>query len=365
MSKVSKKHDNKIGHVSKKEKSHSSKASKISTKISVKKPVVEIKPELKQDHKQEKPKLNLFKLNNYVLVGIAVLAIVFLSIVLIKQYGFFGKTVAATVNGESISIKDLEAEYQLYLKFVPNGYQKDFTKKMMLSYMIDEAILMQTAKKAGMVVDDVELEQYIDEMVKASAIPMTKQEFIKQIESNNLSYPKVRELLYRKQFLIQKYLNFTILSKIEVSESEIVQYYNQNYVLSNVSIETLRPVIRQALYTKMQYDMYKELMQKLKSEAVVKNNVYADLTDLTRCMAKKGIVVYGLADDPKMKMQKQELGDAFSYLSYIECKDPSSGTLKEECKGILTYPTWKINGVFSVGFRSADSLSSATGCKLY
>lgn len=317
----------------------------------------------KQDH--AKPRLNVFKVNNYVLVGIAVLAILFLSIVLFKQYGFFGKTVAATVNGESITIKDLEAEYQLYLKFVPSGYQQDFTKKMMLGYMIDESILMQNAKKAGMVVDDVELEQYIDEMIKASSIPMTKQEFIKQIESNNLSYPKVRELLYRKQFLIQKYLNLTILSKIDISESEIVQYYNQNYITSNLSIETLRPVIKQALYTKKQYDMYKELMQKLKSEAVVKNNIYADLSDLTRCMAKKGVVVYGLSDDTRMKTQKQELGDAFSYLSYIECKDPSSGLLKEECKGILTYPTWKIDGVLTVGFRSADSLSVATGCKLY
>lgn len=326
---------------------------------------LEITSKEETSHSRKKIRLSVFKLNNYLLIGIAIIAIILLTLVLIKQYSLFKRTSAVYVNGESISLSDLEEEYKIYLKFISPGEENRFTKKMMLSFMIDETLLMQEAKKNGITVSDLELEKYIDDVIATSLIPITKDDFINQIEANNISYNSIKNLLYKKQYVIQKYLDDAILSKIVINDDELISYFNEVYASTEQDFESLKPAINEELYVRKQYTMYSNLINDLKNTAVIRDNIYSDLSTLTRCLSKHGIVMYGSNEDSDTILQKQELGDAFLYINYIDCKDPSSGTLKEECSGMRVFPIWELNGVFTVGFRSADYLAEISGCSIY
>ena len=88
---------------------------------------------------------------------------------------------------------------------------------------------------------------------------------------------------------------------------------------------------------------------------------------LAQCLSKKGVAMYGAYWCPHCKDQKDEFGDAFKDVKYVECaipgKPPSVQT--EACKSmqIKRYPTW----VFPDGERveavlPLDQLAQKAGC---
>lgn len=82
----------------------------------------------------------------------------------------------------------------------------------------------------------------------------------------------------------------------------------------------------------------------------------------TKCLADKGIVMYGADWCPHCQNEKKAFGDSFQFVSYVECpKDPN------RClsAGIAGYPTWILpDGKKLVGEQGPKKLSEASGCPL-
>jgi len=163
------------------------------------------------------------KNNNYVIL--AVIGIVILCAIGTIWYFNINKDLpkdtAATVNGESITIQNINEQYDR----VPKEYKQIITKEMLLNQSINELLLLQEAKKEGISITAEKLSEVMDNLIAQSGIP--KEDFDKTLEEQNLT----REFLedyYKKQLTMNDLLNKTVLSKIIVSTSEIKEYYENN-----------------------------------------------------------------------------------------------------------------------------------------
>ena len=87
-----------------------------------------------------------------------------------------------------------------------------------------------------------------------------------------------------------------------------------------------------------------------------------------QCLTDKGAKMYGAYWCPHCQDQKEQFGDSFGKVTYIECATPGNpNVMTKECKdaGIEGYPTW----VFSDGSRVSgqqtfETLSQKSGCPL-
>jgi hypothetical protein len=86
------------------------------------------------------------------------------------------------------------------------------------------------------------------------------------------------------------------------------------------------------------------------------------LDGFARCLASKGVVMYGAYWCPHCQNQKAEFGSSFKYANYVECTQEVS---KCEANGIKGYPTWTWPGGTRLeGEQKLETLSSASQCLL-
>lgn len=83
--------------------------------------------------------------------------------------------------------------------------------------------------------------------------------------------------------------------------------------------------------------------------------------DFAKCLAEKGVTMYGTKFCGACKRQKEMFGSSFQYVSYVECTEQLQ--LCSE-KSIDAVPTWIIDGELYVGVKSLESLSSLSDCEL-
>src|SRR3989344_3908865 len=75
--------------------------------------------------------------------------------------------------------------------------------------------------------------------------------------------------------------------------------------------------------------------------------------NFAKCLAEKGVVMYGAMDWCKYtQAQKAMFGKSFKYINYHEYQD---------LEDIKKTPTWVINGKWYENVQSFDALSAATG----
>jgi hypothetical protein len=82
---------------------------------------------------------------------------------------------------------------------------------------------------------------------------------------------------------------------------------------------------------------------------------------LAKCLTKKGVVMYGTEWCTHCQEQKREFGDAFRYVSFVNCD-----TNADACKlvGVDSYPTWIFSdGSNASGLQPLDLLAQRTGCE--
>jgi len=142
---------------------------------------------------------------------------------------------AATVNGVKILMTDLEAimamsmgggmgsKHQGGVPEMDEAAKNDLRAKM-LSQMIDGEILYQESLKFP--VEDLDAKadaQYADILKRYEK----EEDFIKEIESNNLTVDKVI-LNIKKNISIQNYVESEVMSKIEISEDALKKHYDDN-----------------------------------------------------------------------------------------------------------------------------------------
>jgi peptidyl-prolyl cis-trans isomerase SurA len=130
----------------------------------------------------------------------------------------------AIVNGKPILRADVETRYQDTLgqsNQHPSREQADIIRLNVVRDLIDEEILMQRAAKLNLVATDEEVETKINEF-KA---PFTQEEFNKRLQDRHLTLDDLKREIRRGK-TEEKLFNKEINSKINITDTDIANYYN-------------------------------------------------------------------------------------------------------------------------------------------
>jgi peptidyl-prolyl cis-trans isomerase SurA len=136
-----------------------------------------------------------------------------------------GADVMATVNGKPI----LRAEVEKYYKNKvgnspqPSQIQADSLKLNILRQLIDDEIMQQRAAKLKLVATDDEVDAKLNEY-KA---PYTQEQFDARLKEQGITLDDFKRDI-RRQLTNEKLLNKEINSKINVTDTDITDYYNQH-----------------------------------------------------------------------------------------------------------------------------------------
>lgn len=137
-----------------------------------------------------------------------------------------GNDVVASVNGKKLMRTDLDRYYKQQLAGAsqqPEGAQVDSLRLNILKSMISDEILLQRAEKLGLLASDEEVDGKINEF-KA---PNTEEGFQRWLKDQNLTLDELKHEIRRK-LTIEKVYNKEITSKINVTDADITNYYNQH-----------------------------------------------------------------------------------------------------------------------------------------
>ncbi len=134
--------------------------------------------------------------------------------------------VMAKVNGEKISRSDVDKYYQNSIAGSPQqptGEQATSLRLNILKTLIEEEILMQRARKLGLLATDEEVEAKFAEF-KA---PFTQEEFQARLKERNISADDFKRDI-RRGLTTDKLINKEINSKITITDGDITNYYNEH-----------------------------------------------------------------------------------------------------------------------------------------
>lgn len=137
-----------------------------------------------------------------------------------------GEDVMATVNGRKITRGEVQKYYDNQVAQSPqkpSAEQADTLRLNILRELIDNEILMQRAEKLGLLATDEEVNAKLAE-IKA---PYTQEEFNKRLQERDLTLDDFKRDL-RRSLTIDKVLNKEVTSKINITDQDITDYYNQH-----------------------------------------------------------------------------------------------------------------------------------------
>jgi|CZKE01.1.fsa_nt_gi peptidyl-prolyl cis-trans isomerase SurA len=141
--------------------------------------------------------------------------------------------VAAKVNGYAITDAELEKIYQTQYPQPVEGSNEDLvnTQKMdVLGSLITNEIMLQKAEKLGLAAVDADVEA---EFTKMKA-PYTEEEFRKQLAERKLTEADLKSQLHR-QLTVDKLVNKEIASHINITDADVVNFYNANKASFNLA----------------------------------------------------------------------------------------------------------------------------------
>ncbi|MGC2109794.1 MAG: SurA N-terminal domain-containing protein [Candidatus Korobacteraceae bacterium] len=163
-------------------------------------------------------------------VGLVMAATTFTAALLLVSLGCSGKQegadVMATVNGRKITRTEVQKYYDnstAEAQQKPSLEQADTLRLNILRELIDDEILMQRAEKLGLLATDEEVNAKLAE-IKA---PYTQEEFNKRLKDRQITLDDFKHDL-RRSLTIDKVLNREVTSKINISDEDITNYYNQH-----------------------------------------------------------------------------------------------------------------------------------------
>jgi parvulin-like peptidyl-prolyl isomerase len=150
------------------------------------------------------------------LIALAGIIVLLLIITFIK-----GQDVAATVNGQTITNKYIDEQYER----IPTAYKTQITRDVVLQQAINEELLLQEAAKKGISVTDEEVESAINASITQSGLD--EESFRQRLAEQNLDMNDLRDL-YRKQLTINKLIEQEVISTINISDDVLRAYYEEN-----------------------------------------------------------------------------------------------------------------------------------------
>lgn len=172
-----------------------------------------------KDTKKKKPKKmkkRTIKKISAIIVLVAILAVVlYFAFETLKP-----EQSIAIVNDEIITKQGFEQKYAQ----LPDQYKLFITKDAFLDQIINVKLLLQEAQEQAIVVSEDEIETEINNIKRQAPTEEAFQQLLKQ---RNIKLSELKEQV-SEQLTINKLLNETVLSKIEIRDSKIEDYYNAN-----------------------------------------------------------------------------------------------------------------------------------------
>ncbi len=137
-----------------------------------------------------------------------------------------GDDVAAIVDGHKIYRAELESYYQNQIagsQQQPTGEQAVSLHLNILGALIQDQILMHRAEKLGLLATDDEVDRKLNEF-KA---PYTSEQFDARLREKKMTLDEFKRDI-RRSITMDKVTNKEVNSKVNVSDQDIVDYYNSH-----------------------------------------------------------------------------------------------------------------------------------------
>ena len=133
---------------------------------------------------------------------------------------------AATVDGHKIYNADLDKYFENQTAGSdqhPTGEQATTLRLNILRELIDNEILMRRAEKLGLLATDDEVERKLNEIKS----PFTQEQFNARLTEKKISMEDFKRDI-RRSLTVDKVMNKEVTSKINVSDQDITNYYNEH-----------------------------------------------------------------------------------------------------------------------------------------
>ena len=141
--------------------------------------------------------------------------------------------VAATVNGQRIYLSEVEE----YFTRIPEPLRAELTKRVVLDQIITQEVLVQDAQRKRITVTERELDALVSEAISRSG--WTPDQFNQVLTAQGMTMRDLKDL-YRVSVLIEKLINHSVLSGVEVTDEEIEEFYNANQDMFRVATDQVR-----------------------------------------------------------------------------------------------------------------------------
>ncbi|SLM32399.1 PpiD2 [Desulfamplus magnetovallimortis] len=141
--------------------------------------------------------------------------------------------IVAIVNNDVITLLELNSALRPYMDQIESaGYDSEKKEKMayqlrqdMLNRMIERKMTDQEVKRLQLTVSDKEVDNAIERLKQAQF--MTQEELEKALLHDGLTYEDYREKI-REEILRPKLINFSVKSKVVVTDTDIKNYYDSH-----------------------------------------------------------------------------------------------------------------------------------------
>ena len=133
--------------------------------------------------------------------------------------------IAAVVNDDIITTYQLDQALHKHLDTqvqTPSPTQLDTVRSELLSRLIEETLVKQRIATLKLTVSEEEIETAILDVQKQNKL--TREDLEKAVKNQDLSFTAYRENL-RQQILRYKLISADVRSKVDITEQEIVEYY--------------------------------------------------------------------------------------------------------------------------------------------
>jgi peptidyl-prolyl cis-trans isomerase SurA len=214
--------------------------------------------------------------------------------------------VMATVNGKDILRSDLDKAYNNYKATQgeapqePSSEQANIVRLNLLGQLITNEILDQRAAKLNLTATDEDVNTKLTEY-KA---PYTQEEFDKRLKQQNITLDDLKQQI-RRQLTLTKLVNKEIESKINITDADITNYYNQHKSEFNV-IEPQYHLARIVVYSG-QSQPSGNLQNKAVSDADARKKIQ-NVRNRLSSGEEFGALAMNFSEDPNANSNAGDLG---------------------------------------------------------
>lgn len=181
---------------------------------------------MEEAKKEEAPKVIIKKVERgktfrYTTIALLIVLVAGLGYIVYGDKLSLGEEVVAKVNGETITLSELNRIYDS----IPAQQKAETTKEEILQGIIQLKVIYQEAKKEGLSVTKEEADENLNSLLLSAG--MTKDQFLQNLAQQNLDEDEFIKS-YIEQLTAQRLINETVLQNIEVSDAEVSEYYLEN-----------------------------------------------------------------------------------------------------------------------------------------